>query len=210
MNNRKQLLVEEVGTCYKKGAEVSVLLVYPNSYKVGMSSLGFQAIYDQLNQRPDTYCQRLFLNSSPPLSLEKGWPVSNFDIIAFSISFELDYLNVLKILDAVAIPLKEEKRSAGYPLIIAGGIAVSANPEPLSKFIDLFVMGEGEEVIHEFIDAYKTVPGQRSLISKEEILRKLAEVEGIYIPRFYQVSYNEDGTVKAVEARGVPEKVKRR
>lgn len=157
MNNRKQLLAGETGTCYKKGAEVSVLLVYPNSYFVGMSNLGFQAIYYQLNRRPDTYCQRLFLDSSPPISLEKGWPVSNFDIMAFSISFELDYPNVLKILDVDAIPLKGEKRSYGYPLVIAGGIAVSANPEPLSEFIDLFVMGEGEEVIHELIDAYKAI-----------------------------------------------------
>ncbi len=210
MNSRKQLLAGEIGTCYKKGAEVSVLLIYPNSYFVGMSNLGFQAIYDQLNRRSDTYCQRLFLDSSPPLSLERGSPVSNFDIIAFSISFELDYLNVLKILDLTALPLKGEERSVGHPLIIAGGIAVSANPEPLSEFIDLFVMGEGEEVIHEVIDAYKAVPGQQFLINRKEALRRLAEVEGVYVPGFYQVSYNEDGTVKAVEARGVPGKVRRR
>ncbi len=210
MDIRKQLLAGEIGTCYKKEAEVSVLLVYPNSYFVGMSSLGFQTIYYQLNQRSDTYCQRLFLDSSPPLSLEKGWPVSNFDIIAFSVSFELDYLNILKILDVVAIPLKGGERSDGHPLIIAGGIAVSANPEPLVEFIDLFVIGEGEEVIHEVIDAYKTVANQRPLLSRKEILKKLAEIEGIYIPGFYQVSYNEDGTVKAVEARDVPGKIKRR
>lgn len=218
MDSRKQLLAGEIGTCYKKGTEVSVLLVYPNSYFVGMSNLGFQTIYYQLNHRPDTYCQRLFLDSSPPVSLEKGWPVSDFDIIAFSISFELDYLNVLRILDIAAIPLKGEKRSGGYPLIIAGGIAVSANPEPLSEFIDLFVMGEGEEVIHEVISAYKSIHSRRSppkyrragIIDKEKILKRLTEIGGIYVPRFYQVSYNEDGTVKAIEARGVPGKVRRR
>ena len=200
----------ETGTCYKKGAEVSVLLVYPNSYFVGMSNLGFQAIYYQLNQRPDTYCQRLFLDSSPPISLEKGWPVSDFDIIAFSISFELDYLNVLRMLDVASVPLKREKRNDGYPLIIAGGIAVSANPEPLSEFIDFFVMGEGEEVIHEVIDAYKTIRSRRSLLSKKEVLKSLAEIEGGYVPGFYRISYNKDGTVKAIEAGDAPEKIGRR
>ncbi|NOX97598.1 MAG: radical SAM protein [Nitrospirae bacterium] len=195
-----------------------MLLVYPNSYFVGMSNLGFQAIYYQLNQRPDTYCQRLFLDSSPLVSLEKGWPVNNFDIIAFSIPFELDYLNILKILDLAAIPLKGAERSDGYPLIIAGGIAVSANPEPLSEFIDLFVLGEGEEVVHELIDAYKAVRSQLSSpkhrqagrTGREEALKKLAEVEGIYVPRFYHVSYNENGTVKAIETEDAPGKVRRR
>ncbi len=210
MDRRKQLLAGETGTCYKKGAEVSVLLVYPNSYFVGMSNLGFQTIYYQLNRRPDTYCQRLFLDSFPLLSLEKGHKLSNFDIIAFSIPFEPDYLNVLKILDAASIPLKAEKRNAGYPLIIAGGIAVSANPEPLSVFIDLFVMGEGEEVIHELIDVYRTVHSRRSTVDRKEIFKRLAEVEGVYVPGFYQVSYNKEGTVKAVESGEAPVKVRRR
>ena len=95
-------------------------------------------------------------------------------------------------------------------MIIAGGIAVSANPEPLSEFIDLFVMGEGEEVIHELIDRYKQVTSYQLPVAREEILKQLAQIDGIYVPRFYQVSYGEDGTVKAVEARGVPGKVRRR
>ncbi len=208
----------ETGTCYKKGTEVSVLLVYPNSYFVGMSNLGFQTIYSQLNRRPDTSCQRLFLDSSPSLSLEKGAKLSSFDIIAFSIPFELDYLNVLKILDLSSIPLEAEKRNAGYPLIIAGGIAVSANPEPLSAFIDLFVLGEGEEVIHELIDVYKSVHSRRSppkyrragIVDRKGALKRLAEVEGIYVPGLYQVSYNKEGTVKAVAAGEAPGKVRRR
>jgi radical SAM superfamily enzyme YgiQ (UPF0313 family) len=218
MDRRKKLLAGETGTCYKKGAEVSVLLVYPNSYFVGMSNLGFQTIYAQLNRRPDTSCQRLFLDFSPPVSLEKGYKLSSFDIIAFSIPFELDYLNVLKILDLSSIPLKAEKRNAGYPLIIAGGIAVSANPEPLSDFIDLFVMGEGEEVIHELIDVYRTVHSRRSppryrwagIVEKKEGLKRLAEVKGVYVPGFYQFSYNKEGTVKAIEVGGeAPGKVRR-
>ena len=218
MDGRKQLLAGETGTCYKKGAEVSVLLVYPNSYFVGMSNLGFQTIYYQLNRRPDTYCQRLFLDSSPLVSLERGQRLSDFDIIAFSVPFELDYLNILKILDAAAVPLKRERRNDGYPLVIAGGIAVSANPEPLSDFIDLFILGEGEEVIHEVVEAYKETCRRKSspksrragIVGREEILKELAGIKGVYIPGFYQVSYNQNGTVKAVEAGEAVAKIGRR
>ncbi len=177
MSERKRLLDDEVGTCFKHG-EISVGLIYPNSYFVGMSNLGFQTMYDRLNRIPDVSCQRIFL-SQPPLSLERGNLLSDFEILAFSISFELDYLNVLKMLDPVGIPLHSSDRDDSHPLILAGGFAPSSNPEPLAMFIDAFLIGEGEEVITEFMNIYRTLRGK---LRRRELLRELTQVQGVYVP----------------------------
>ncbi|GAG92247.1 unnamed protein product, partial [marine sediment metagenome] len=150
MNERKKLLARETGTFYKDGG-IQVALIYPNSYFVGMSNLGFQTIYRQLNTTPGVSCQRIFL-AEHIRSLEKGNLPTSFEILAFSVSFELDYINVLKILGAASIPLRSSERDDSHPLVIAGGFAPSSNPEPLAMFVDIFIIGEGEEVINEFMD----------------------------------------------------------
>ena len=186
----------EYGTIYKPGGKIKVALVFPNSYYLGMSSLGFQVICYEFNQNPQVSCERVFFQESDQLikSFETQRPLSNFDIIGFSISFELDYFNVIKILHRAKIPLKTSERSFRDPLIIAGGICPSFNPEPLSDFIDAFVIGDGEEVIHELI--YKYQDCQQS--SKQELLLYLSQIKGVYVPSLYEHFYNEDGTLNRI------------
>ncbi len=198
------LLASERGTIHKPaGAEVRVALAYPNTYHVGMSNLGLHQIYSVLNKRNDTVCERVFLPDEEDLgeyirsntrlfSLESKTPVSAFDILAFSVSFEQDYLNILEILRLSGIPADKRERNEGYPLTVLGGICSFFNPEPLADFFDIVMVGEGEEAAGEFIDAYKVnrAKGRRGL------LRTLCSVPGAYVPEFYEVSYNEDGTIK--------------
>jgi radical SAM superfamily enzyme YgiQ (UPF0313 family) len=161
------LLAAERGTIYKPhGAEVEIALAYPNTYHVGMSNLGVQRIYALLNGRDDTLCERLFLpdeedieefaNTRTPLfTLESKRLVKEYDILAFSVSFEQDYLNILEILRLSGIAPDKRERSEEDPLLILGGICSFFNPEPLADFFDLIIIGEGEEVVGEFIDTYK-------------------------------------------------------
>ena len=161
------ILEKERGTVRKPwGGKVTICLLYPNVYHVGMSNLGFQTLYQILNTEGDVVCERAFLpepedlqeyrNTQTPLfSLESQKPLSNFDILAFSISFENDFLNVLTLLELAHIPLENHLRNERHPWVIAGGVAVFLNPEPVSPFFDLFVLGEGEEVISEFLEVYR-------------------------------------------------------
>jgi radical SAM superfamily enzyme YgiQ (UPF0313 family) len=161
-------LSSEKGTIIKRwGRKVTVALVYPNTYYVGMSNLGFQQVYYMLNQREDTICERVFLpeyqrTGTPIFSLESQRLLREFDIIAFSIPFENDYLNALKILQMGNIPLLASERSEEHPLVIAGGVTTFLNPEPMADFIDLFLIGEGEEVVNEFIDKRSSPGCQKS------------------------------------------------
>jgi radical SAM superfamily enzyme YgiQ (UPF0313 family) len=175
--SRKNLLDAETGTSYK-GEGIPVGLIYPNTYFVGMSNLGFQVIYSELNKIAGVSCERIFL-SEPILSLERGKVPASFEILAFSISFELDYLNVLKILDFSGIPLRSSERGDSYPLVIAGGFAPSSNPEPLASFVDVFLIGEGEEIIVEFMGIYKHLRGRAN---RRELLKELAGIRGVYVP----------------------------
>lgn len=212
------LLEKEKGAVRKPwGGRISICLLYPNSYHVGMSNLGFQAVYQRLNSEDDIVCERAFLpdpedlvehrrTQTPLLSLESQKPLSGFDLLAFSISFENDFLNILTLLDLARIPLERHLRGEKDPLIMAGGVAVFLNPEPLSEFFDLFALGEAEEVIGEFLEVYR-----HSGRGRKDLLRKLAGVEGIYVPEFYHVTYAEDGRIGTVEPEaGLPGKVKRR
>ena len=214
----KTILEKERGAVRKPwGGRISICLLYPNSYHVGMSNLGFQAVYQRLNSEDDIVCERAFLpdpedlgeyrrTQTPLLSLESQKPLSGFDLLAFSISFENDFLNILTLLDLARIPLERHLRGEKDPLIMAGGVAVFLNPEPLSEFFDLFVLGEAEEVIGEFLEVYRHSGRERKYL-----LRKLAGVEGIYVPEFYHVTYAEDGRIGTVEPEaGLPGKVKRR
>lgn len=167
----------------KNKAEVKVAIGFPNNYYIGMSSLGWQVIYKELNKRNDCLCDRFFLTDGRIKTLDKKRYLSEFDIICFSVYYELDYLNILKILKNSSIPVYSEERIYGYPIIIAGGPAVTLNPEPISDFIDVFVIGEGEEVIHEIIDLYKKIGiGRYSKSFKEKYFKVLVNIEGVYIP----------------------------
>jgi radical SAM family uncharacterized protein len=182
-------------------------LVYPNRYFTGMGSLGFQWIYRIINDQPDCLCERAFLpeeyesyspiferGSYPLRSIESRRPLGDFDVIAFSISFENDYINCLRILDLSGIPLMSKDRKDPFPLIIAGGITSFLNPEPMSDFIDLFVIGEGEEVIPEFIERLRKFKG--SGLERQHLIEKFADIEGIYAPELFKFSYEDDGRIR--------------
>jgi radical SAM superfamily enzyme YgiQ (UPF0313 family) len=179
---------------------INVSLVYPNTYSIGMSNLGFHSIYAQINSRDDALCHRAFLpigesNNYNVYTLEADKHLNEYDIVGFSISFEMDYINIIKILESAGIPLFSEYRQ--MPLVMAGGPAATFNPEPLSPFVDFFVIGEGEEVIHEIMEKYKEFQNR----SKPEILEALAQIKGVYVPSFYNISYDEEGKVENVESK---------
>ena len=156
-----------------KQVDVHFGLCYPNIYKTAMSSLGYNLLYNQINERDDTWCERIIYPNEK--SIESNTPSKYFDILSFTLQFEEDYFNVLEMLKKSDIPLKREDRNENDPLIIAGGPCPTANPMPLSDYIDLFIIGEGENTINTFIDEYK--------ISKKE-LENYLEIPGIYIPKF--------------------------
>lgn len=181
----KSLRPNEKGHIHKKNwsaTPIKVALVFPNTYYLGMSNLGFQTIYREINSRTDALCERVFLPDSPRQrveSLESGRGLKEFDLVGFSISFEPDYLNLLKILSHSGIPLFSRERGSKYPLLFAGGPAVTANPEPLGDFMDLFLMGEGEELIHEFLDHFSEKNQHPVGVIHEAPLQR---IDGIYLP----------------------------
>lgn len=165
------------------GGKISVALVYPNTYYLGMSSLGFQTVYHLFNSEPDVVCERvfadpLFMDDEGPISLESQRPLADFSAVAFSIPYELDYFQVAEVLRRSGIPLFSADRGEGDPLVIAGGPAVSANPEPLALLIDAFVIGEGEEVIPELV----TVLREKIHAPRSMLLEALREIRGVYVP----------------------------
>ncbi|MEK6715601.1 MAG: TIGR03960 family B12-binding radical SAM protein [Candidatus Omnitrophota bacterium] len=180
-------------------------LCFPDLYEIGMSHLGFRIIYGLLNETEGLSCERVFAPAQDLedllrkedislISLESGALLYKFDIIGFSLSHELLYTNVLNILELAHIPLYARERNANYPLIIGGGYA-SVNPEPLADFFDCFVIGEAEEVILELAECVR-----RSKLTgdnRKELLRKLSQIKGVYVPSLYIVEYNQDGTIKS-------------
>lgn len=190
----------------------SVAFCFPDKYEVGMSHLGLHLLYKILNDRadvaaercfaPDLDCEELLRAKGLPLcTLESGWPLGEVDIVAFTLQYDLCYTNLLAMLDLAGMPLEGAERGDEHPLVIAGG-SCTANPEPLADFVDLFVIGDGEEVIHELIDAYQA--GQRSGAARHEQLRRLAEIKGVYAPSLFEVSYNDDGSIARIDASRAP------
>jgi radical SAM superfamily enzyme YgiQ (UPF0313 family) len=202
----------ENGTIRKRWhGRMRVALVYPNHYKVAMANLGFQAVYRLLNALDHVVCERAFLpepeeGDDPVVSLESGRRLVDFDCIAYSISFENDYPNVLTIFQKATLPLRAAHRSDSLPLIIAGGVAAFLNPEPLALFFDGFLLGEAEVLIESFFSRFDPKADRRSH------LRQLAQqVPGVYIPAFYKEQYTQDGTLSAfLPIEDVPGKVRRR
>lgn len=205
---------------YAPGARTGFALAYPNSYYVGMSNLGLHILYAQINGRGDTACERFFLpdgklaaqydrTGEPLLSLETQRPLGSFPLIGFAVSFEMDYFHLLEMLERGRVKLRADERGDGDPLVVAGGPCATFNPEPLSPFVDAFIVGEGEEVVHEFLDAYYEALGERA--DREALLLRLAQIEGVYVPRFYEHVYRADGVLCEIAARGdVPKAVKKR
>lgn len=190
-----------------------VALVFPDIYDIGVSNVGLKILYDQVNQREDALAERAYapwLDMEPLLreheiplyALESKRPLACFDLIGFSLPYETLYTNTLNILDLAGIPVRSEDRGDNHPIIIAGGHSTN-NPEPMHAFIDAFVIGEGEEVIHEIIDVIQRVKGNKdsdsTAGSRQKILRELLKLQGVYVPSFYKASYMEDGTVAAIE-----------
>ncbi len=175
----RRRLSREKGTIYKDwGGRVPIALIYPNSYYLGMSNLGFQTIYSLLNSCEGIVCERFFCEKDEvPLSLESQRPLSDFDVLAFSVSYELDYFNIVKLLRAGSIPLLAAERGERYPLIMAGGPCITANPEPLSPIFDCFAIGEGEVILPYFVDTLAEGVGK-----KQGLLKELCSLPGVYVP----------------------------
>lgn len=193
-----------------RSVPINVSLVYPNTYSLGMSNLGFHSIYYQINSRDDALCHRAFLfmqngNTCNTNTLEAEKSINEYDITGFSVSFEMDYINIIRILESAKIPIFSKDRQT--PLVMAGGPAVTFNPEPLSLFIDFFVIGEGEEVVHEIIEKYKRYKNK----TKFEILEALSEIPGVYVPSLYDITYDKEGKVQDVKTKdNAPNRIKKR
>jgi radical SAM superfamily enzyme YgiQ (UPF0313 family) len=224
-NKADRLLAEEQGGVRKDwGGRVAFALVYPNTYAVGMSNLGFQTIYQHLNALPDVVCERVFMpdaedvaeyrrTGTAPFSLESKRPLSEFDFVGFSVTYEGDYINVLRLLRLAGIPLDPAARRPEDPIVCMGGVCAFANPEPLAPFMDFVVVGEGEEVVGEIVAAYRATFGERSWASRDrgELWEGLQGIAGVYLPGRYAVGYHADGTVAAVTAQhGAPDVVRKR
>ncbi len=205
---RERIISAERGAILKKDAPLKVVLVFPNDYSIGMANLGFQTIYRILNQIPNVSCQRFFLDLGTR-SLEQQRKLNTFALIAFSLSFEMDYPNVPRILGSADIPLKSSQRKDSHPLIIAGGIAPSLNPEVMAPFFDCILVGEAEEMVTEFVEEYRRLLCDKP--KKEELLLKLAQIQGVYVPRFYQTEYDHQGYLRKIERKAdVPLPIKSR
>ena len=198
--------------------ETKVAFVFPDIYDIGVSNVGLKILYDQVNQREDALAERAYApwldmealmreHGIPLYTLESKRPLACFDLIGISLPYETLYTNTLNLLDLAGIPVRSADRDETHPIVIAGGHS-TMNPEPMYAFIDAFVIGEGEEVIHDIIDTIQRVKGQRpkvknnlrhSTFDREELLHELAKVQGVYVPRFYEAYYLEDGTVSHVE-----------
>ena len=213
-------LAGEKGTIRKDwGGRIAIALVYPNDYHIGMSNLGFQVVYHLFNNKKNIVAERVFMPADQEislyhetgkglLSLESQSPLQRFDLIAFSLSFENDYPNILKILNLGKIPLLSEERDDLHPFIMAGGITTFMNPEPLASFIDFFLLGEAEANLDKFTELFTDIRNKRH--NRSEALKLLARnIKSIYVPSFYHLSYHKNGTIKSREPAEdrIPERI---
>jgi radical SAM superfamily enzyme YgiQ (UPF0313 family) len=217
VENYKRKLAQEEGFVIKRGAQLRIALCYPNTHSIGMANLGLHTMYELFNSIPEVSCERVFLPDAdemreyekartPLLSMETQTPVKDFDVVAFSISFETDYLNMARMLQMSQIPVWSKDRNHFHPLVVMGGAASFLNPEPIADFTDIIAVGEGEILAFQLVDAILENE------TKDEILLSLAKIgRGFYIPTLYDVVYNADGTISdyvPTEA-GVPRRVGR-
>lgn len=203
----------------KNKIDIRYAFCFPDTYEIGMSHLGMKILYSLVNAREDAWCERVFApwvdmeqilreNNIPLYALESGEALTEFDIIGFTLQYELCYTNVLNMLDLAGIPVRAKDRTALTPIVIAGGACV-CNAEPIAEFVDITLPGDGEEVTNELIDLLKEYKAKGA--SKQEFLVAAAQIKGVYVPSLYEVEYNEDKTVKAVVPTcGAPAKVEKR
>lgn len=216
----QERLAREQGTIRKDpGGKIQVALAYPNTYHVGMSNLGFLSLYRWLNRYPDIVVERVFLpdsgearlydqSSAPLMSLESQRPVSQFDVLVFSIAFENDYQNFLTILDLAHIPSQPLKRDPGHPLVLAGGVATFLNPEPIASFLDLVLIGEAEALLDDLADFLREFVTGRE--NRQDVLEQFSHRPGFYVPSLYRVTYDEKGFIQEFSpVSGAPPKVVR-
>ena len=213
---RALLACEEGARPKDWGGKLTVCLVYPNRYAVAMGNLGFQAVYDLLNDRPDVVCERAFLpdpeelreyekSRTALLSLESQRPVAAFDVIAFSVSFESDYLNIPALFHLAGIPPLAASRNPSHPLVVAGGAAIFLNPEPVADFLDLACIGEAEGILPQLIELL----GERGYAERGDFLRAAARLPGMYVPSFYTPVYDGARLISVHSPAGAPEHVER-
>ena len=196
-----------------------VAIVYPNTYFVGMSNLGLHIIYEEINLRNDSVCERIFLpekkeleaydkTKTPLMSVETQRPMHQFDVVAFDVTFEMDYFHIPLMLRHGRVPIMGKDRTEFDPIVIAGGPCATFNPEPFADFIDAFIIGEGEGIVSRVLDIIRD--GKMEGLDRHAILRQLADVSGVYVPSLYVPIYNEDGEFKGYDiAEGMPKTIKR-
>ena len=217
----ESLLEQERGYVKKVwGTYNTVCLAYPNYYRTGMANLGFQTVYKIINEQPSFLCERVFLpaagddaesatGAAGMFSLESQKSIAEFDILAFSLSFENDYPHILTMLAAAGIPLLTKDRSEEFPLVIGGGIALTLNPEPLADYFDLFILGEAEETLPQFTRSFEDA--RRLGHSRSGLLKDLQkQIPGVYVPGLYEVKYSADSRIEAFVPReaDLPQKIK--
>ena len=203
----------------KSAVDVRFAFCFPDTYEIGMSHLGIKILYSIFNERDDIWCERVFTplddmaeqmheNDIPLFALESRDYIKDFDFVGFTLQYELSYTNVLYMLDLAEVPLRSSDRAENDPLVVAGG-PCACNAEPMADFIDIFFLGEGEKVDLEVIDLYKEC--KKAGKSRREFLIEAAKIEGVYVPSLYTVTYNEDGTVKAITpCENAPKTVRKR
>lgn len=203
----------------KEDVKLRYAFCFPDNYEIGMSHLGMKILYSVVNARDDAWCERVFApwddmealmreNNVKLYALESGDALDQFDLIGFSLQYELCYTNVLNMLDLGGVPVLKKDRTSLTPIVIAGG-PCACNAEPMVDFVDIFLPGEGEEVTNDLVDLL--IKHKERGSTKLEFLREAAQIQGVYVPEFYNVSYNEDGTIKSIEnTEDAPKKVTKR
>lgn len=203
----------------KSKIDIRYAFCFPDTYEIGMSHLGMKILYSLVNAREDAWCERVFApdvdmeqvmrdNGIPLYALESGEAIKNFDLIGFTMQYELSYTNVLNMLDLAGLPVRSRDRKDLTPIVIAGGACV-CNAEPMAEFFDITLPGDGEEVTNELIDLLKEYKAKGA--TKQEFLEAAAQIKGVYVPSLYEVEYNDDCTVKSITpTHGAPEKVEKR
>lgn len=203
----------------KEDIKLRYAFCFPDNYEIGMSHLGMKILYSVVNERQDAWCERVFApwddmealmreNNVKLYALESGDSLDEFDLIGFSLQYELSYTNVLNMLDLGGVPVLKKDRNSLTPIVIAGG-PCACNAEPMADFVDIFLPGEGEEVTNDLVDLL--IKHKEMGSTKLEFLREAAQIQGVYVPEFYNVEYNEDGTIKSIEStENAPAQVKKR
>lgn len=203
----------------KKNVDVRVAFCFPDTYEIGMSNIGMRILYGLMNEMPGVWCERVFApwgdmeaemrkHAIPLYALESHDPVKAFDLIAFTIGYEMSYTNILNMLELSCVPLLAREREGLENIVFAGGVC-AVNPEPLAEFIDFFSLGEGEEITKEIIDCYRQA--KHDGCTKQEFLLRVSKIDGVYVPSFYEHTYNPDGTLADIRPKnGAPARVRKR